>query len=747
MGNNNFLKINDTVQFSLLAPDLMRIKDDYEGAFRALSPTQQTHHTGMGTVTVGQPDAQQQSNQQGLLVRIAATHAGIITRNNGFYLPDKMRVGANTFISNFPKPILLHHDDEADPIGRVADVGYIDTSGAIADQYDGLIVKNKEGKEIGTITNTLIKDFVSDKMPFGQQIDVVRSLLQDSILADQGYEGLGHIQLVANITDPAAIQKLLDGRYLTGSTGASTDAAICSVCRSDWTENGRCEHTPGAVYDGAKCFIIAGKLSYDEFSFVNKPADRHAKVLELHYNGIQDSVQIAEDSKNRLYEINLEFPQYETKDKENTMGQKDADTNTPTATDPNPELVIQDNVQDSDKGPINVADNTIEPETVDTEVQDDTVDNSATVEGTQEESVDEFVARVLDSEEKLSDEDEEKLYDIMWQEILAAIQDGELEIEAELLEDAKLSSEKRKKLPKSTFCGPNKSFPVPDCAHVTAARRLIGRYKGPGDKSSILACVARKAKALGCPSAKPKDNTENTQDNVELDNVLNKVLEILNSSSLEPLDNLVLKDNEKTLLQNSLKCIANLVGKDAFVQCLYNEELAHDEQALLDEVAKNEETIGDLRESLEAVRKEYHLLFEDMTAIQDALVNEKSKTRKEREDYLTTLVALRDNTVKDQDFGSLSDSDLDSEISRTLETIDMVKIVDKLGDGMSRVPTEQIDDPVEVQDSVQKRNISVAALQNIEERYWTIRLRDGARAAESFLQKMKAEGLLPQDNE
>lgn len=69
----------------------------------------------------------------------------------------------------------------------------------------------------------------------------------------------------------------------------------------------------------------------------------------------------------------------------------------------------------------------------------------------------------------------------------------------ELHQDKKLSTKERKKLKASQFCGPGKSFPVPDCAHVTAARRLIGRYKGSADeKKRILACVSRKAESLGC---------------------------------------------------------------------------------------------------------------------------------------------------------------------------------------------------------------------------------------------------------
>ncbi len=63
---------------------------------------------------------------------------------------------------------------------------------------------------------------------------------------------------------------------------------------------------------------------------------------------------------------------------------------------------------------------------------------------------------------------------------------------------ARLSSAERKKLKGSTFCGPKRSFPVPDCAHVTAAKRLIGRYKGEGNKERIMACVERKAKTMYC---------------------------------------------------------------------------------------------------------------------------------------------------------------------------------------------------------------------------------------------------------
>ena len=62
----------------------------------------------------------------------------------------------------------------------------------------------------------------------------------------------------------------------------------------------------------------------------------------------------------------------------------------------------------------------------------------------------------------------------------------------------RLTTKERDAQPSGAFCGPEESFPVTDCDHVIAARRLIGRYKGSGSKKEILACVARKAKSMGC---------------------------------------------------------------------------------------------------------------------------------------------------------------------------------------------------------------------------------------------------------
>lgn len=68
---------------------------------------------------------------------------------------------------------------------------------------------------------------------------------------------------------------------------------------------------------------------------------------------------------------------------------------------------------------------------------------------------------------------------------------------------AKLTTKQRKKLKKSQFCGPGRSFPVNDCAHYTAALRLLNRSKfSSSTKAKIRACVMRKGKQMGCSGAK-----------------------------------------------------------------------------------------------------------------------------------------------------------------------------------------------------------------------------------------------------
>jgi hypothetical protein len=723
----NYLRITDTVQFSYLSQDWTKVQDDYEGAFKPQVPDQ-SHSSGMGQQT------------KGLMIDIAASHSGIITRNNGFYLPDKMNKGAESFVQDYGKPILLHHEDHKDNVGRVKRSQYIDTSHGLTSHFDGVFVKNKQGKQVATFNQEMIKDFCSGKLPFGTQIDVVRSVFKDAVLEDN-YEGLGFIKITADITDQEAVKKLLDGRYLTGSVGATTNKAVCSVCRSDWTESGPCEHRPGGIYDDAKCFIIAGDLLYDEYSFVNVPADRHSRVLQLHYNGIQDNIEVASEF-GRIYEVQLEFPQYDSVNKEeNSMAKdakaKDGDLQIQDSANPAPETENAEGDKDTQLQDSTPENSDAKPE--DGKVKDNKKDENPAADDNAEggevqdstESDQDFVVRVLDGEDELSVEDKQRAYQLLWD-----AGDG--------AEELKLSDEKLATLAKSQFCTKKCVFPVHDEAHLVAAHKLFGSIELSDEtKEAVTTVLNRKAKARGVELTDAK--ASDVQDAHQHVRVMRQVLSVLEEDTYyteEP----VLDADEMKTLQSILKRLSSLVGKDALVKGLTTEKLASEETALLDEITKNEEEIGDLRDRLGAAQKEYHLLFEDMQTLQDSLVQEKATTRKVQESHLQTLLTLKDSKVEERNFTELSNTDIESKLKDASESVDMIKITDKLGDGMSRTPEGNVEDPNSVQDnSDQKSKVSVANLERIHATYMQLRMSRGETAAEAYLKDMKLKGFLPQD--
>lgn len=75
-----------------------------------------------------------------------------------------------------------------------------------------------------------------------------------------------------------------------------------------------------------------------------------------------------------------------------------------------------------------------------------------------------------------------------------------IEYEGLTFEEAVLSYKARQKLPKSAFCGPDRSYPCHDAAHVRSAfQRLsqLGRKMSPALRKRIHACIMRKAKQFG----------------------------------------------------------------------------------------------------------------------------------------------------------------------------------------------------------------------------------------------------------
>jgi hypothetical protein len=68
------------------------------------------------------------------------------------------------------------------------------------------------------------------------------------------------------------------------------------------------------------------------------------------------------------------------------------------------------------------------------------------------------------------------------------------------IQEAKLSYAERENLPKEAFCGPNRSYPSHDTAHVRAGLQRIsqfGKKMKPAVKARIEGCLKARAKKFG----------------------------------------------------------------------------------------------------------------------------------------------------------------------------------------------------------------------------------------------------------
>lgn len=768
------------------------------------------------------------SNTRSVLrIRLAATHAGKVTRNNGFYLPHKMKEGAKTFVDPYKKPIQIHHGDNVDPIGRVVQANYVDTSTNLRDYWDAKKLVDSQRP----ISDALLDAFCQGKLTDKESREfVAKYFIQDvSIIDDPNYEGLGYIELIADITDPEAIQKVLDGRYLTGSVGASTDAAICSIsnCGKDWAkEGGRCEHTPGKVYDGQKCVLIAGNFVYDEWSFVNKPADVHSSVIEVNVGGVQDSVQVEKNDKASIPSITLTLTDSMLKDqdiKSITMKtgetdehkhiaylDEDGDGETswdnghshkvigfkvmPSASALHEGEHVQSHSHDLHNPLKSVRKDSANRSREESQMlfkdafervsklnffkdQKDlatavkaVLDNKEFEDDQKEKELERLVAKQLgrlkDYDETFSNKDDGKETDIdediqtikdffgedydeivgddPWGHEYAAmmytlLEDATDENHDEIVEkikDARLTAKQRKKLPSSVFCGPGRSFPVNDCAHYTAALRLLARSK-KGNKDSIRACIIRKGKRLGCPGAK------NKKDSVDL-----------GEFTLEYFD--TFDDEQLIQLATGLRLALNDRKLSCCSECEDSTSLKNRISELeteLEEAKKNMKDtarLNALEERLDAARAEARFLHQDIENLQDQLAQKSASIRDAIISHIADFSCLSGETVTVQDkveeLKDKSSDELDGILKDLRAKVDISKIADTLNSGLSNQPKGSVADPTLKVDNHSSNDVEVTreTLLKIQENVMKFRLQpNGQYLANKYIEDCKKSGLIP----
>jgi hypothetical protein len=159
-------------------------------------------------------------------IRLRASHLEpFINKNALKYSVKGVKRGKDSWTFPYPKPQLIGHNKQSDPIGRV---------------ISSRVIKHND---------------------------------------DSSPEPQNYLELTVRITESSSIEKILDGRYNTVSVGSRTTKVTCSDCGTVLTEEGLCEHQKGSYNDkGELIHWIIDQIEYVEDSFVNEPADEWARI-------------------------------------------------------------------------------------------------------------------------------------------------------------------------------------------------------------------------------------------------------------------------------------------------------------------------------------------------------------------------------------------------------------------------------------------------------------------------------------
>jgi hypothetical protein len=656
--------------------DVVEFRDYFTIAKPTVEQTKIISDTLMSAPMNSYGSSNSQTQGRGLEVTMKATHSAFNNLNKRFYIPSRMADGAVTFMNKKkPTKILKHHDAESDPVGIIVGAEYVST-------IPDALVLNRDVQILTDSSNSLSK-----------QIQAAKRFMKSGIPFTDGWEGLGYIKLKAVIFDDKAINQISNGLFDSVSTSFSSPGeAYCSICGQNWAKDGFCEHEPGQVYkdsdeeEGIPCSLIPGVHNYSECSLVTFDADPLTSVIIGHQDSLKTWSIPVEDWRSREVANSSEFV-YEIRDFKEDTTMTDQTTVELTEQEKKVLLVVKAaNPEMEDAVALELV------KTVLAKKQEDGFYPNQEEACIDEETAIQYVLDDLGTAGQEINADD--VYAEMEKELIGAE-----------LSDKVLSAESRNKMSESTFCGPQRSFPAPDCAHVTAARRLIGRYKGPGDKSSILACVSRKAKALGCDGSKdvqPVDATETTTD-AKFELPACSCLQQLSAEDAQSLFAMA----EAELITRNLK-----VQRECSKCAAQEDALKNTEVALKDSQVK----VKDLEVTLKVLREELQRQYGDYAAQVDRFVDQGVQLRAAKEEKVAMISVLcgkhADMTTAWEAMRSVDLATTEAALNFKLEDA-----VAKLNDGMANKPVGTVKDPTVNPDGDNKKlpeGLSAPALAAIE---------------------------------
>ena len=392
--------------------------------------------------------------KRSLVVNMNAIHAERPTRNFTFYpretlRGDEVQYGYVSFVVPYGVPVLRHHQTVPGPFS------------------------------------------ISDCVPIGR---VIRSeLVRDG--------GTTAIRLTARIVDEDAIEQILSGQLHTVSIGHIPDRVICSVCKQVMTgEECSGGHIRGRRYptesgEESVCYAVMENIRGIEVSFVNVPSDPMAMISSVEMESERAEHYFVRRTAD---DAMLVRPVDEGDPLSLWIPAGDAGSNQSLASG---NLVTEEvtDVVTEDTGELEVRHEAIDLQQSDAEVLPA---EAPTQDVPEEESTPETSsAEESEQEEPKQEEDDDAMASPQELWLL-----GEDDDASDISDEAKLTAAQRRRLPDSAFCGPNRSFPAHDKAHVLAGLRLLGRAKvSAAVKARIRACLIRRAARYGLPIAK-KDN-------------------------------------------------------------------------------------------------------------------------------------------------------------------------------------------------------------------------------------------------
>lgn len=205
--------------------------------------------------TISDSSAVLKSQPEKVNVKIEASHAGIINKNNVFYTPKALKEGANTLLEPYPKVLQKRHYSKS--VGPISKAYYIDTVDTKSNLYEAIEVASNPP----------------------ELVSAVNKYLSSPLYKNNITKGLGALYIEGTIYDKQKILDLKDSRGGHVSVAGDSFSAYCSICASVVYQ---CNHIPGTTYNRRKAFIIVDSSKFDHISFEDDPADTatHTYILD-----------------------------------------------------------------------------------------------------------------------------------------------------------------------------------------------------------------------------------------------------------------------------------------------------------------------------------------------------------------------------------------------------------------------------------------------------------------------------------